>query len=61
MRHRLRVAGSPRLDIFRTAALKLVHASSQGIPRLVNQLCDTALVYGYAEPSERIDVALMRR
>ena len=59
VRHRLRVAGSPRLDIFRTAALKLVHASSQGIPRLVNQLCDSALVYGYADERERIDAELM--
>jgi type II secretory pathway predicted ATPase ExeA len=60
VRHRLRVAGSPRLDVFRTAALQLVHASSRGVPRLVNQLCDTALVYGYAEQCERIDAALMQ-
>ncbi len=60
VRHRLRVAGSPRVDIFRTTALRLVHASSRGIPRMVNQLCDTALVYGYAEQKERIDGELMQ-
>jgi len=60
VRHRLKVAGATRLNIFRTAALQLVHASSRGIPRLVNQLCDTALVYGYAEQRERIDAELMQ-
>jgi len=60
VRHRLRVAGAPRTDIFRTAALRLVYESSRGIPRLVNQLCDTALVYGYAEQRERIDAELMQ-
>jgi general secretion pathway protein A len=59
VRHRLRVAGCPRPDLFTTPALKLVHASSRGIPRLVNQLCDTALVYGYAEQRDHIDEALM--
>lgn len=59
VRHRLRVAGSPRLGIFRTSALKLVHQSSGGIPRLINQLCDSALVYGYADERERIDAELM--
>ena len=57
--HRLEVAGCTRDDLFDEAALRLVHASSRGIPRLVNQLCDTALVYGYAEQIERIDAELM--
>ena len=29
------------------------------MPRLINQLCDTALVYGYADQRERIDLELM--
>ena len=57
--HRLRVAGSERLDLFDPSALSLAHESSRGIPRLLNQLCDTALVYGYADQCERIDAALM--
>ena len=60
VRHRLRVAGCPRLDLFRTAAMRLAHASSGGVPRLINQLCDTALVYGYAEQRPRIDAQLMQ-
>ncbi len=57
--HRLKVAGSARLDVFETPALTLAHESSRGVPRLLNQLCDTALVYGYADECERIDAALM--
>lgn len=60
VQHRLRVAGSERGDIFDTAAVVLAHESSRGIPRLLNQLCDTALVYGYADERARIDTALMR-
>jgi general secretion pathway protein A len=57
--HRLEVAGCTREDLFDEAALRLVHASSRGIPRLVNQLCDTALVYGYAEQIPTIGAELM--
>ena len=39
--------------------MALVHASSRGIPRLVNQLCDTALVYGYSDQRPSIDEELM--
>ncbi len=58
--HRMHVAGCERADVFDEAALTLAHESSRGIPRLLNQLCDTALVYGYAEESERIGAELMR-
>lgn len=58
VRHRLsRVGGSA--DIFSEAAIRLAHESSRGIPRLINQLCDTALVYAYAEQRTSIDADLM--
>lgn len=48
IRHRLRVAGgSPSL--FTNKACVLVHRLSQGNPRLINQVSDIALTYGYAE------------
>jgi general secretion pathway protein A len=53
LRHRLKVAGgSP--DIFTDAACQAVYLYSNGVPRLINLLCDTALVYGYAEQQPRI-------
>lgn len=48
IRHRLRVAGgSPSL--FTSKACALVHRLSRGNPRLINQVSDIALTYGYAE------------
>lgn len=48
VRHRLAVAGG-RPDIFTPEALELVHDCAGGIPRLVNLVCDTALVYGFSD------------
>jgi general secretion pathway protein A len=59
VKHRLKVAGgSP--ELFSEEAIKLVHASSRGIPRLINQLCDTALVYAFAEQRQQVDAELMQ-
>lgn len=45
--HRLKIAGgSP--DIFSDQACDVVYCLSGGVPRLVNTLCDYALVYGFA-------------
>jgi len=58
IRHRLEVAGG-RPDIFTPAACKAVYHFTNGVPRLINLLCDTALVYGYAEQKQRIDARLV--
>jgi general secretion pathway protein A len=49
IRFRLEVAGTMRSDIFDPGAIEAVAKHSRGIPRLINILCDMALVYGYAE------------
>lgn len=58
IRHRLTVAGGSD-EIFRKNAIKYIHQSTGGVPRLVNQLCDMSLVYAYADGCERIDAALV--
>lgn len=58
VRHRLHVAGGEP-DLIECDAIDLAWSRSAGVPRLVNQLCDTALVYGFADQRERIDLALM--
>jgi putative secretion ATPase (PEP-CTERM system associated) len=58
IRHRLEVAGGDPL-LFDEDACRAVYRYSNGVPRLINLLCDTALVYGYAEQRERIDSALV--
>ncbi len=45
--HRLKHAGGTGEEISR-AAVKLIHESAEGVPRLVNKLCDFSLVYAAA-------------
>jgi general secretion pathway protein A len=52
--YRLKIAGSNRTDIFTDQAIELISHYSKGIPRIINILCDTALVYGYADNLEII-------
>jgi len=58
IRHRCKVAGG-RPDIFSDQACEAVYQWTGGVPRLINTLCDTALVYGYADQRERIDATLI--
>lgn len=53
IRHRLAHAGATE-DIFSPAAMKLVAEQSRGVPRLVNQLCDLAMVYAYTKDQKRV-------
>lgn len=58
IRHRLQVAGGDP-DTFEDAAATLVHVRTGGVPRLINQLCDYALVYAYSSRRGRIDAELV--
>jgi type II secretory pathway predicted ATPase ExeA len=58
IRHRLSVAGGNDA-LFLPDAIELVYARTGGIPRLLNQLCDFALVYAFAEGRLSIDVDLI--
>jgi general secretion pathway protein A len=49
VRHRLRIAGAKNHEIFDEGALRAVHGYTRGTPRLINILCDNALVYGFGE------------
>ena len=49
IRHRLTVAGAENLDLFDAEAIEAIYRHSMGIPRLINTLCDSAFVYGYAD------------
>ncbi len=58
IRHRCKTAGG-KAKLFSDQACRLIHQHSGGVPRLINLLCDTALVYGYAEQRDRVDAALV--
>jgi len=60
IRGRLEVAGYTGKDLFRRNALKEVHRVTGGIPRLVNSVCDGALLLGYARGLQRLGAAEVR-
>ncbi|MBA3324607.1 MAG: AAA family ATPase [Rhodobacteraceae bacterium] len=58
--HRLRVAGATR-EIFTPAACECVHIAARGVPRLVNQICDYALVYAFTDGLEAVDAGVIEQ
>ena len=54
IRHRLKVAGTDE-KLFTAKAVQAIHRSTQGIPRLINSLCDHALATGAAKTRKVID------
>jgi general secretion pathway protein A len=57
---RLKRAGGSK-ELFTKYALLRVYQLSEGIARNINTLCDLALLIGYMEKSEKIDVAVVER
>ncbi len=56
--HRLSVAGAER-EIITEEACSRIYEYSGGTPRLINLLCDTVMVYGFADQCEVIDEDLV--
>ncbi len=57
--HRLKVAGAAR-RFFTADAMAEVHAFSQGFPRLINVICDHALMSGYSAGFTMIDGGIIK-
>jgi general secretion pathway protein A len=60
VQHRLEVAGCRR-RLFTEGSLRLVHRLSGGVPRLINTICDRALLGAYAKQLDRVDRRLVRK
>ena len=58
IRHRLQIAGG-HPSLFSSKACALVHRLTRGNPRLINQVCDVALTYGFAEQDRVITSKLV--
>ena len=56
--HRLAAAGA-RYQLFTREACDLIATASSGIPRTINILCDTALVYGFAADVQQVGPELV--
>ena len=59
IRFRLRVAGADR-EVFTAEALQQVHRATTGVPRLINVLCDMAMVHAFADDHRKIDETLLQ-
>ncbi len=57
--HRLRVAGANG-EIFTGPALREIHRLSNGIPRIINVICDRALLGAFTQESHRVGPSLVR-
>ncbi|HEY0875865.1 MAG TPA: XrtA/PEP-CTERM system-associated ATPase [Vicinamibacterales bacterium] len=58
--HRLGRAALGTPVEFPREATDAIHARSRGVPRIINVICDAALVFGYAEERREIDLALVQ-
>ena len=58
--HRLQICGATR-PIFNKTAVDLIYKLSGGIPRLINVLCDRALLGAYTEGKLQIDKKIIRQ
>ena len=55
MGRRLQISGAPAAgQIFSARAIEAVFGHSRGIPRLINTICDNALLFGYAKQAATI-------
>ena len=59
IRHRLQIAGTQR-KIFKASALPQIMSFSKGYPRLINSICDHALLTGYVKGVKKIDAKIIK-
>jgi general secretion pathway protein A len=57
--HRLKLASDSDKEYFTPEALDAIYEFSQGTPRIINQVCDSALLTGYIKEIHLIDGAIM--
>ena len=54
VQHRLKTAGASRVDIFHPKAMKAIFAVTGGVPRLINQVCDTSMLRAFSQKRQVI-------
>lgn len=58
--HRLKVAGVLK-KIFSDDALSIIWKNSEGVPRVINTICDTSLFTGYSEKTSEINTEIAEK
>ncbi len=59
--HRLRVAGADGRPTFTSWAIRTIQRYSGGVPRLINAVCDKALLYGYVNGTYELGARAVRQ
>lgn len=59
--HRLRVAGADDSVSFTPRAVRLLHKHAKGIPRVINTICDNAMLAAYVAQIHEVDVREVKR
>jgi len=59
--HRLHVAGADGRPSFTRGAVRTVHRYARGVPRLINAVCDKALLYGYVNATYELKGRAVRQ
>ena len=52
--HRLRIAGRDEADLFDEQTFDVINRFTGGVPRLINTLCDTAMLCAFAEERDKV-------
>src|ERR1044071_1711178 len=60
IRWRMRIAGARDENLFEPDAIQAAHRFSSGIPRIINNICDNALLTGFGQGSPRITAAIIK-
>lgn len=60
IKHRLRLAGAHKM-LFTPGAIDIIHAQADGIPRVINTLCDNALFEAFLAREDVVEEELMAR
>ena len=60
VKHRMRIAGATA-EVFTPSALREVHRLSGGIPRVINVICDRALLGAFTQEDHRAGAGLVRQ
>lgn len=58
--HRLNLVGSSSSKIFEPEAISLICGYAKGIPRVINIICDNALLIGFGLSRKKIDAGIIR-
>ncbi|MHC5112017.1 MAG: ExeA family protein [Planctomycetota bacterium] len=59
IRHRIAVAGGQSDDVFTERAVERIYEASHGLPRLINAICDNALLSAYSSQQKVVDIELV--